>query len=277
MSNSFQLNDGNAIPAIGLGTWPLKGQSCVRAVESGIATGYTLIDSAMNYDNEAAVGEGIRRSKVEREELFVASKLPGRWHQKELALSAIEESLLRMRLDYLDLYLIHWPNPKRGEFASAWEGLVEARERGLVRSVGVCNFTPDLLDTVIQETGVVPAVNQIEVFPYWSKPEIREYHQQHGILTEGWSPLGRGGDLLEHAEVAAVAGHHGVTSAQVILRWAHQHSVVPLPKSANPERQRSNLDIFSFSLSDREMSVLDQLEGSRADIAPSDPHNYEQL
>lgn len=277
MTPEIQLNDGRTMPAIGLGTWPLKGAACVAAVAQGIDTGYSLVDSAMNYDNEAAVGEGIRQSGTDREKLYVASKLPGRWHRKELAISAVEESLLRMRTEYLDLYLIHWPNPGRGEFVSAWEGLAEARERGLVRSIGVCNFTPALLDTIIREVGVTPAVNQIEVFPYWSKPDIRAYNERHGIVTEGWSPLGRGGDLLQHPGIVEIAGRYEVTPAQVVLRWAHQHGVIPLPKSADAGRQRTNLDIFGFALEEGEMRVLDQLEGTRADVAPSDPHNYEQL
>jgi 2,5-diketo-D-gluconate reductase A len=245
-------------------------------VSSAIRTGYRLIDTAFNYENEGAVGEGIRRSGVPREELFVTSKLPGRYHAREEAGEAVRESLWRLGLDHLDLYLIHWPNPSVGRFVEAWEALVQAREDGIVRSVGVSNFTAEHLRTVIEATGVTPAVNQIELHPSFPQEELRAVHAELGIVTEAWSPLGKRDARYDDPAVAAAASTHGVSPAQVILRWQVQLGSVPIPKSATPARQAENLDVFNFELTDAEVAAITALGRPDGRLFGGDPDTHEE-
>ncbi|MDR1827293.1 MAG: aldo/keto reductase, partial [Methylobacteriaceae bacterium] len=230
----IELNDGNSMPAIGFGTYILKGRAGAEVMRAALDNGYRLLDSAFNYENEGAVGEAVRLSGVPRGEVFVTSKLPGRRHAYKEALETIEESLFRARLDYFDLYLIHWPNPARGLYVEAWQAFVEARKRGMVRSIGVSNFLPEHLSRLIQETGVTPAVNQVEQHPYFPQAEQLAAHRKYGIVTEAWSPLGRGNDLLHNPVLDAIARRLGKTVPQVILRWQVEQDVVPLPKAASP-------------------------------------------
>lgn len=234
------------------------------AIKSAIHQGYRLIDSAFNYENEGVVGRAIRESGVPREDIIVTSKLPGRHHAHDEALLTIEESVCRMGLDYIDLYLIHWPNPSQGQFVEAWEALVEARERGLVKHIGVSNFLPGHIDLLIRDTGVTPAVNQVELHPYFQQREQLAYDNAHGIITEAWSPLGRANQMLRDPDLNRIAAKHGISVVQAILRWHLQYGDVAIPKSLNPERQRQNLDLTAFELDDQDMvdiAAMDNPEG----------------
>src|SRR6478752_4591271 len=185
------LNDGVSLPVIGLGTYTLKGNEGANAIQSAIELGYRLIDSAYNYENEGTVGAALRRSSVPRDQLRITSKLPGRYQEYDKAVATIQESLYRANLDYYDLYLIHWPNPKQGHYVEAWQALIDAKKWGLIRSIGVCNFLPEHIDTLVKETGVKPSINQIELHPFFNQAEQRKWHEVNDIKTESWSPLAR--------------------------------------------------------------------------------------
>lgn len=245
-----------ALPPVGFGTYKLNGLSGVDAVMSALHTGYRLLDSAMNYENEGAVGTAVRRSGIDRDEVVVTSKLPGRHHAYDVAVTSIEESVLRTGLDHLDLHLIHWPNPSRDLYVEAWQALIDAQRRGLVFHIGVCNFLPEHLDRLERETGVLPAVNQIELHPYFPQLDALAHHRERGIITEAWSPLGRKSDLLENPVVLDVARQHGITSAEAVLAWHSALGTVPLPKASSVERQRLNLAAVEIEL---DPSAVDRL------------------
>ncbi|KAA1428792.1 aldo/keto reductase [Nocardioides antri] len=274
---TYELNDGRTIPAIGFGTYPLRGSGCVEAVVSAIEVGYRLLDTAVNYENEASVGEAVRQCGLPREELFVTSKLPGRHHAYDEAIASVEGSLDRLGLDYLDLHLIHWPNPSVGLFVEAWRALVELRSRGLVRSIGVSNFTRAHLARIIDDTGVVPAVNQIELHPAFPQPEMRAAHQELGIRTEAWSPLGKRAAPYGEPPVAAAASRLGVTPAQVILRWHVELGSLPIPKSSSAARQAENLDVFGFSLTAEEVAAITALGRPDARLFGGNPDVHEEM
>ena len=271
------LRDGSTLPAVGFGTYPLRGQAGVRAVASAIEVGYRLIDSAVNYDNEGAVGAAVRAAQVPRSELLVTSKLPGRHQRKADAIRCVEESVLRTGLDYLDLYLIHWPNPARGLYVEAWEALLECRERGLVRTVGVSNFLPAHLEALVAATGEMPMVNQIELHPFFPQDAQLAYHEAHGVLTEAWSPLARAKDLDTHPALASAARTHGVGAAQVVLRWHLQRGVLPLPKAGGRERQVANLDLAGFTLTDDEVAAITALGRADGRLFDADPASHEEF
>ncbi|MEV4201287.1 aldo/keto reductase [Micromonospora globbae] len=269
--------DGTALPAIGLGTYRLTGSEGVDAIGEAIRAGYRLIDSAVNYENEGAVGRAVRAAGDVRDELIVTSKLPGRHHRYAEALATIEESVYRTGLDRIDLYLIHWPNPRTGLYVEAWKALVEARERGLVRHIGLSNFLPEHIDRLVAETGVAPVVNQIEIHPYFPQQDALDHHREHGILVQGWSPLGRGNDLLENPVVTEIAAAHGVTPAQTILAWHVARQVIPIPKAASPQRQRENLGIFDIALDEAEIAAITALGRPDGRLAGQDPAVYEEF
>lgn len=274
---AYTLNDGATLPAIGFGTYPLKGEDGVAAIVSALQAGYRLLDTAVNYGNEGEVGEAIRRSGVPREEIVVTSKIPGRHHAYDDALASTKSSLEALGLDHLDLHLIHWPNPSRGLYPEAWRALCDLREQGLVRSIGVSNFTRAHLDRIVADTGVTPAVNQIELHPYFPQPEMLRVHADLGILTEAWSPLGKNQAPYHEPMITAAASRLGVTPAQVILRWHHQIGSLPIPKAATPSRQVENLDIFGFELTDAEVAGITALarpDGRRFD---GDPDTHEEM
>lgn len=264
------------LPGIGFGTYKLNGYAGVAAIGEALDVGYRLLDSAMNYDNEAAVGTAVRRSSVPRDEIVVTSKLPGRHQAYAAAVTSIEESLLRTGLDHLDLHLIHWPNPSVDKYVEAWRALIDLQQRGLVRSIGVSNFTAAHLRRLQQETGVLPVVNQIEMHPYFIQAEQRRVHDELGILTEAWSPLGKDPMPFHEAAVRDAAEAHGVTPGQVVLRWHLQHGTVPIPKSADPERQRQNLDLHGFDLSAAEMAAIDSLDRPDGRRFGGDPDHHEE-
>ena len=273
----YALNDGTSIPAIGFGTYPIKGEEGIAAMTSALEVGYRLLDTAVNYENEREVGEALRRSGLPREEVQIASKVPGRDHANERAVASVESSLDALGVDYLDIALIHWPNPSVGLYREAWKALVEVRERGLARSIGVCNFTAQHLKDIIDATGVTPSVNQIELHPYFPQAQMRAENERLGIRTEAWSPLGKRRAPFEEPPVAQAAQAHDVTPAQVILRWQVQLGNVPLPKSATPERQRTNLDIFGFELTEQEMDAITALGQGNGRLFDGDPDVHEEM
>ncbi|MFJ4832671.1 aldo/keto reductase [Streptomyces sp. NPDC088747] len=250
------LNDGSKIPALGLGTYPMDDAQAEQAVGKALEIGYRLVDTATNYGNETGTGRGVARAGIPREEIVVTTKLPGRHHGYEETLASFEESRRRLGLAYVDLYLIHWPLPRVGKYVESWKAMVKLRAEGLVRSIGVSNFTPAHITRLEEETGVLPSVNQVELHPFFPQEELRAFHAEKGVLTESWSPLGRGSELLETPAVVKVAEAHGVTPGQVVLRWHTQLGAVPIPKSADPGRQRQNLDIFGFELTPAEMAAV---------------------
>src|SRR5690554_4989727 len=270
-----KLNDGNQLPALGFGTYKLTGDDGIDSIVSALEAGYRLLDTALNYKNEREVGEAIRRSGIPREEIFVTTKLPGRHHGSDETLLSFEESRMNLGLDYVDLYLIHWPLPRIDKYVETFRAMIKLREEGLVRSVGVSNFTEQYLTCVISETGVTPAVNQIELHPRFPQGHLREFHARHDILTESWSPLARGSDLWTEQIISDIAAAHGVTPTQVVLRWHHQLGAVPIPKSSSPERQRENLDVFGFELSHAEIASISSLESGR--LWDGDPETNEEF
>jgi 2,5-diketo-D-gluconate reductase A len=273
----YTLNDGTQLPPIGFGTYPLRGEAGVAAMVSALETGYRLLDTAVNYQNEEEVGTAIRRSGVPRGDVQVTTKIPGRHHEHALAVTSVEDSLRRLQLDHLDLCLIHWPNPSVGKYREAWRALVEVRERGLVTSIGVSNFTEQHLDDVIRDSGVTPAVNQIELHPYFPQPEMRAAHARLGVQTESWSPLGKRSAPFAEPAVAGAAEAHGVTPGQVVLRWQLQLGALPLPKSADPVRQRQNLDVFGFELNGDEMRAIGRLARTNGRLFGGDPDTHEEM
>jgi 2,5-diketo-D-gluconate reductase A len=274
---TYTLNDGNTLPAVGFGTYPLTGEDGIAAVVSALEVGYRLLDTAVNYENEAEVGEALRRSGVAREEVQVTSKLPGRDHAYDDAIASVHGSLERLGLEYLDLHLIHWPNPRVDKYAEAWRALVELQQQGLVRSIGVSNFTEAHLERIIADTGVTPAVNQVELHPRFPQEEMRRVHERLGIRTEAWSPMGKRQAPLEEPAVTGAAERLGVTPGQVILRWHVQLGSLPIPKSSSPERQRQNLDVFGSELTDDEVAAISGLADPDGRLFGGDPDTHEEM
>ena len=273
----YDLNDGTTIPAIGFGTYPLRGDDGTEAIRTAIEAGYRLVDTAVNYENEKEVGEAIRRSGVPRDELVVASKIPGRHHAYDDAIASVRESLDRLGLERTDLHLIHWPNPSQGKYVEAWRALVQLQKDGLVRSIGVSNFTEEHLERIIDDTGVTPAVNQVELHPRFPQERLRAVHERLGIRTEAWSPMGKRRAPLEEAAVRTAADAHGVSPGQVILRWHVQLGSLPIPKSADPARQAQNLDVFGFELTDDEMAAVSGLAEDDGRLFGGDPDTHEEM
>ena len=254
---SIPLNTGATIPQLGLGTWPLDDAEVADAVEAAAALGYRHIDTATRYGNEAGVGEGIRRTGIPREEFFVTTKLDGEFQGGDRAIGGLEAALDRMGLDYVDLLLMHWPLPQRGLFVDTWRTFEKLHADGRARAIGVSNFRTEHLDTLLAETSIVPAVNQIQLNPHVTRPAQRAYDAEHGIVTESWSPLGgQGAGVLDEPVVQRLAERLGRTPAQVVLRWHVQQGLVAIPKSASPERMRDNLAIFDFELADADLAEL---------------------
>lgn len=261
------LNDGNRIPQIGLGTWPLNDREVSDAVVRAAEAGYRHIDTAVRYGNEAGVGSGIRASGLDRSEFFITTKLDGEFQGGDQAIAGLEGSLKRLNLDYVDLLLIHWPLPRRGEFISTWKTFERLQREGKVRSIGVSNFKPAHLEELMWETDVVPAVNQIQLNPSVTRSADCIYNERHGIATESYSPLGAGSGLLSAPVLARIAGKHGRTVSQVVLRWHVQQGLVAIPKSADPERMKENIDVFDFALDDEDLTAISTLdEGPEAGV-----------
>jgi diketogulonate reductase-like aldo/keto reductase len=256
------LNDGVEMPQLGLGVYLVPPRQTESVVNAALGVGYRSIDTATLYGNEAEVGAAVVRSDVPRDELFVTTKVWNSDQGYRRTLAAFDASMNRLGLDCLDLYLIHWPVPQQDRYVDTWRALEQIRAEGRVRAIGVSNFEPAHLRRVIDETGTVPAVNQIELHPYFQRRELRAFHDEHGIVTEAWSPLARGG-LLRDPVVVGIARRHGRSPAQVVLRWHMQHGIVAIPKSVSPQRIAENIEIFDFELTPEDMARLDALDGRR--------------
>lgn len=277
MIPEITLNDGYKMASIQFGTFQIRGGEGLQQTLAAIKDGYRGLDTATNYDNEGMVGEAIRRSGIPRSEFFVTSKLPGKYHQYDEATKAIQESLYRLGLDYLDLYLIHWPLPKRDHYVEAFQAMIDAKKRGLIRSIGVSNFEPEHLDRLINETGVTPAVNQIEAHPYWNNERMLKADQKRGIATEAWSPLGRGSAALKEPIIQELAKKYDKNVGQIILKWHNQRGIIPVPRSSNLVHQRANKDIFDFKLTDEEMKAINALTKPDGRVDGQDPKVYEEF
>jgi 2,5-diketo-D-gluconate reductase A len=274
---TYDLNDGTTLPAIGFGTYPLRGEAGTSAIVSALEAGYRLVDTAVNYENEFEVGEAIRRSGLPREDVLVASKIPGRHHAYDDAIASVRESLERLGVEQTDLHLIHWPNPSQDTYVEAWRALVQLQKDGLVRSIGVSNFTEEHLTRIIDDTGVAPAVNQVELHPRFPQEDLRRVHERLGIRTEAWSPMGKRRAPLDEDAVTSAADAHGVSPGQVILRWHVQLGSLPIPKSADPERQAQNLDVFGFELTEAEVAAVSGLAEPDGRLFGGDPDTHEEM
>ena len=266
---TLTLANGVTMPLLGLGTWPMNDSEAAVAVANALDMGYRLVDTAENYENERGVGEGIRKSGVSRADVFVTTKFNRKWHSVEGAREACEASLARMGLDYIDLLLVHWPNPDQDRFVEAYQGLVRLLDAGLVRAIGTSNFKPAHLQRLF-DLGLAPHLNQIQLDPYHLRNDLVDIHRAKGIATGAWRPLGCGNAMLADPLITAVAERHGRSTAQVILRWLTQQGFVATPKSADPLRQAQNLDIFGFTLSADEMAVLGTLDRPDPDMLDAD-------
>jgi 2,5-diketo-D-gluconate reductase A len=265
------LNDGNAIPVVGLGVFKVSPADTEQAVHAALRAGYRHIDTAAAYQNERETGRALANSDVPRDQLYVVTKLANADQGYDSTLRAFDASMNRLGLDYLDLYLIHWPMPSLNKFVDTFKAFAHLRDQGRIRSIGVSNFEPGHLAVLIDATGIVPAVNQVELHPLFPQQELREVHAQRGIATEAWSPLGRGA-LLTHPAVTAVAEALGRTPAQVLIRWHIQLGNIVIPKSVNPTRIASNFDVFDFELSADQMASISSLnDGTR--LGP-DPRTF---
>ncbi len=256
---TLALNDGNQIPQIGFGVFQIPAEETAEAVVHALNTGYRAIDTAKAYENEAAVADGLGQSGLSREDVFVTTKLWNGDHGRENVPGALDQSLGELGFDHVDLYLIHWPQPNKDRYVETWEAMCELQREGKARSIGVSNFLVEHLERIIDATDVVPAVNQIELHPRLQQSELRQFHDEHGILTEAWSPLGQG-QLLDDREIEKIASAHGKTPAQVILRWHIQLGNVVIPKSATPARIEENFAVFDFELSQDDMEAIAKLD-----------------
>lgn len=274
LAPDLSFNDGRTIPQLGLGVWQVADEIAADVVRTALETGYRHIDTARIYDNEVGVGDGIRASGIDRDELFVTTKL---WNSdqggRDAVHAAFDASLARLGLDAVDLYLIHWPSPAQDRYVHSWSALVELREAGRARSIGVSNFHAPHLDRIIDATGVVPAINQVELHPYFQQRELRATHERLGIATEAWSPLGQGGELLADPVIVTIATDIavGVTPAQVVLRWHLQRGFVTIPKSQHAGRIAQNLDVFGFELDEAQLAAIDGLDRGDAGRIGPDP------
>ncbi|WP_166909472.1 aldo/keto reductase [Mycobacterium sp. DL440] len=259
MSPRVTLNDGNSIPQVGLGVWQTPAEETERAVTAALQAGYRHLDTAAAYRNEAETGRGLVNSGVPREDVFLVTKLWNSDQGYDSTLAAFDASLDRLGVDYLDLYLIHWPMPANNTYVDTFKAFAHLRDQGRVRSIGVSNFAPEHLTVLIDVTGIVPAVNQIELHPLLPQHELREVHARLGIATEAWSPLGQG-SLLTDPVITGIAERHGKTPAQVLIRWHIHLGNIVIPKSVNPERIVSNFDVFDFDLDASDMSAIASLE-----------------
>lgn len=270
---SLKLNDGHTIPQLGLGVWQLNDQDTYTSVRAAIEVGYRHIDTAAIYGNEETVGkavaDAISNGEVTREDLFITTKL---WNaDQQRGREAFEESLSKLGMDYVDLYLLHWPCPAAGTFVQAYESMAAINESGAAKSIGVCNFYPEALDE-LDKAGFTPAVNQIEIHPGFSQRDQREDNARRGIVTESWSPLGQGKNLTDPT-IGAIASNHGVSVAQAIIRWHIQRGEVVIPRSSKVERVRENFDVFGFELSEDEVKEIEQLDRTDGRVGP-DPREF---
>lgn len=264
------LSDGHLMPQLGLGVWKAGNDVVGSAVQTALETGYRLIDTAAIYQNEEGVGEGLKATTVPRDELFITTKL---WNSdQQHAGKALEASLKKLQLDYVDLYLIHWPAPAEDHYVSAWEQLIELQKSGLTRSIGVCNFDIGHLQRIIHKTGVAPVLNQIELHPLLQQRELQAWNATHSIHTESWSPLAQGGEgVFDTDIIQALAVKYQKTPAQIVIRWHLDRGLIVIPKSVTPLRIHENFDVFDFRLEKEELSQIQSLDsGTRLGPDPKE-------
>ena len=270
---SLPFHDGHSVPQLGYGVWQVEDDVAADVVRQAIEAGYRHIDTAAGYENEGGVGRAVKASGVPREDLFITTKLANGDQGSDSAKQALETSLEKLGMDYVDLYLIHWASPQRGKYLESWKALIELQQEGKARSIGVSNFPIAQLEEIIAETGVVPVMHQIELHPEFQQRELREYHADKGILTEAWSPLGQGGDILRHPVITEIAEARGVDAGQVIIAWHLAIGNVVIPKSVTPERIISNFASAGLELAGEEIeriNALDRADG-RIGADPADP------
>ncbi|QYM72547.1 aldo/keto reductase [Pseudochrobactrum sp. Wa41.01b-1] len=269
---AIKLNDGNSIPQLGFGVWQVSDEEAVASVTTALETGYRHIDTAAIYKNEKGVGQAIRNSGIARQDIFLTTKVWNDDQGYDSTLKAFDASAERLGTDYFDLYLIHWPMPNKDKFLDTWRALIKLREEGRVKSIGVSNFRTADLQRILRETDVVPAINQIELHPYFQQDNLRQFHQQHNIATEAWSPLGQG-KILDNPVLKAIAANHGKSVAQVILRWHLDIGNVVIPKSVTPARIKENFEVTDFKLPGIEHDEINKLDASDGRIGP-DPTTF---
>jgi 2,5-diketo-D-gluconate reductase A len=268
MPEQISLNDGTSIPQLGLGVWQVDQAATAKVVGWAIEAGYRLIDTAEGYRNEEGVGEAIRAASVPRRELYITSKLRNGAHKRDDALRAFDDTMAKLGLEQLDLFLIHWPVPSQDRYVEAWKTLIELRDAGRIKSIGVSNFNQDHLERIIGETGVTPVVNQIELHPAFQQRDKREFHAKHDIKIESWSPLGSG-RLLDDPTIGAIAKKHGKTIAQTIIRWHLQQGLIVIPKSVNKDRIVANFDASGFELDAGDLKAIEGLDKANGRIGPN--------
>jgi 2,5-diketo-D-gluconate reductase A len=259
----LDLNDGNKAPQLGFGVFQIPDGETADAVSAALAAGYRSIDTAAIYKNEEGVRQGIERSGVARGDIFLTTKLWNSEQGFDATLKAFDASAKKLGTDYLDMYLIHWPTPKHDRYLDTWKAFIRLRDEKRIRSIGVSNFQPDHLDRIVKETGVAPVVNQIELHPDFAQRDVVAANAKHKVITEAWSPLGQGGDLLNNETLVAIGKQHGKSPAQVVLRWHVQLGHMVIPKSATPERIKSNIEVFDFELSADEMKAIAGLDAGK--------------
>ncbi|MER9896265.1 aldo/keto reductase [Mesorhizobium sp. M0119] len=264
----IRLNDGSAVPQIGLGVWQVDPAITAKVVRWGIEAGYRLIDTAEGYQNEEGVGQAIRSAGVPRSALFITSKLRNGAHQRDAALRAFDETMSKLGIEQIDLFLIHWPVPSQDRYVEAWKTLIELRQSGRIKSIGVSNFNQDHLERIIGETGVTPTVNQIELHPRFQQRDKREFHDRHNIRIESWSPLGSG-RLLSDPTLESIARKHGKSVAQTIVRWHLQEGLIVIPKSIHQDRIAANFDVFDFELEAKDLELIRGMDSSDGRTGPN--------
>ncbi len=270
----IKLSDGNAMPQLGLGVWQASNQQVVSAIDVALEAGYRAIDTAAIYANEEGVGQALKNASLPREELFITTKL---WNQRQDDVErALAESLKKLQLDYVDLYLIHWPVPKQDKYVAAWKKIAELKKQGLIKSIGVCNFNIPHVQRLIDETGITPVVNQIELHPLFQQKPMHAWNATHHIATESWSPLAQGGEgVFDAAIIRKLAQKYGKTAAQIVIRWHLDSGLIVIPKSVTPVRIKENFEVFDFRLDKDELGEIAKMDCGKR-LGP-DPDLFERI